>query len=127
MRSLLTSFVGADPFGTVIFGSVDSGPLLGTEAVLVAGFVVVAGITIGLVAGGFSVCAWDGAGMMCAVSALPAALAVFEGAAVEPHAASANAAASVVNGSSRERIDAGRLANLAFRPRWAVGITIALL
>ena len=114
MMSFLTSFVGAAAFGTVIFGSRDNGPLFGAEAAL--GVVVApvlpvdAGIVAGFVGGGFSVCAADGAGMMCAVSALAVDPAVFFAwVVVEPHAARASAAASVVNGSSRERINARRL------------------
>jgi hypothetical protein len=75
MMSLVTSFVGAAPLGTVIFGSVESGPELGTEAAFgvvgdvadVVGVVVVGTGTV--VGGGFSVCAWSGAGMMWSVSA----------------------------------------------------------
>jgi hypothetical protein len=76
MMSLVTSFVGAAPLGTVIFGSVESGPELGTEAAFgvvvgdvadVVGVVVVGTGTV--VVGGFSVCAWSGAGMMWSVSA----------------------------------------------------------
>ncbi len=87
---------------------------------------VVAGIVAGFVAGGFSVCAAEGAGMMCAVSALVAEPALFFAwVVVEPQAASASAAASVVNGSSRERINARRLPKEARLLRRVIRITIA--
>jgi len=102
--SLVTSFVGAAPLGTVIFGSVDSGPEVGTDAAFGVVVPVVPVVPVGavlavgtgtVVGGGFNVCAWWGAGITCAVSALLVD---------EPHAASVTAVARTAKGSGRARI-----------------------
>jgi hypothetical protein len=109
---LVTNFVGAGVLGATIFGSIDSGPLLGTVAVAAGVGAVVAPVApvasvVGVTAaggsfGGCNVCAPYGAGTTCAVSELLE----------PPHAASNTPVARTDTVESNlTRIERGRLAN----------------
>src|ERR1017187_9079424 len=69
MRSVLTSAVGALALGTVILGSVESGPLVGVLTVGAVGAVAAVGVVAAVGAVYTRVWAADGGGVMWAVSA----------------------------------------------------------